>query len=364
MTKSAPHVLFDISGHGFGHAAMTAPIINALRQARPDIRVTVRTQTPKVFLDQILDVDYSLIPESTDFGMMMHDAFRVNTQASLSAYQQAHRNWPDKISIEADKLRDLQPNLLVSNISYLSIVAAAEANIPSLAYSCLNWAEIFDDYFHGNNDAQVIYQQMLEAYRHADVFLRPAPAMPMQALNTQSIGPVASIGKNHHQHICSTLNLPPHTKLTIASLGGVSTQLSCQHWPELSHHHYLVPGDVQNAEQRADVSTLQQAQVQFQDALASASVYLTKPGYGAFSGAACHGIPVIYTERDQWPEQTHLVEWLNKQVACEKISQQQLQQGHFEQALVSLLNKPKPDAIPPLGTQQCVNQILKLLASR
>jgi len=363
MTHSAPHILFDISGHGFGHAAMTTPIINALHQARPDIRITIRTKAPQSFLDQTLDVDYELIAESSDFGMIMHDAFRVDTQASLSAYQEAHRHWPDKVSLQADKLRQLQPDLVISNISYLSLAAAAQAGIPSLAYSCLNWAEIFNDYFKDNSDAQAIYQQMLAAYRQTELFMRPAPAMPMLGLDTLLIGPVASLGQNRHGEICDTLNLDSDTKLTIVSLGGVSTHLSCQHWPKLSKHHYLVPGDVHHADQRADVSSLEQTNIPFHDALASASLYLTKPGYGAFSGAACHGIPVIYTERDQWPEQIHLVEWLKQQVPCGKISQQQLQHGDFTQALVSLLNKPRPKATPSDGTQQSVEQIIKLLTS-
>ncbi len=54
--------------------------------------------------------------------------------------------------------------------------------------------------------------------------------------------------------------------------------------------------------------------------LASADLVITKPGYGTFVEAACHGVPVLYLERPDWPEAPALCDWLEAQGAGERLS--------------------------------------------
>ena len=79
----------------------------------------------------------------------------------------------------------------------------------------------------------------------------------------------------------------------------------------------------------------------FSDILASVDVLLTKPGYGAFTEAACNGIPVLYVRRDDWPEQPYLVDWLEQYGICQALTFLQMQTGDFEEPLVSILSRGK-----------------------
>ena len=40
------HLFVDISSHGFGHLAITAPVLNALGKLQPDLQLTVRSGLP------------------------------------------------------------------------------------------------------------------------------------------------------------------------------------------------------------------------------------------------------------------------------------------------------------------------------
>jgi len=40
------HLFVDISSHGFGHLAITAPVLNAVAEIAPDLRLTVRSDLP------------------------------------------------------------------------------------------------------------------------------------------------------------------------------------------------------------------------------------------------------------------------------------------------------------------------------
>ena len=54
MTAS-PHLLLAVSGHGYGHLAQCAPVINALWDRVPALRVTVCSQLERVVIAGRLD---------------------------------------------------------------------------------------------------------------------------------------------------------------------------------------------------------------------------------------------------------------------------------------------------------------------
>ena len=89
------HLFVDISSHGFGHLAITAPVLNAVSEIIPDFRLTIRSSLPAAKLQQRIKAPYTLIPQATDFGYVMIDATSINFAASAATYRQAHANWPE-----------------------------------------------------------------------------------------------------------------------------------------------------------------------------------------------------------------------------------------------------------------------------
>ena len=78
------HLFVDISSHGFGHLAITAPALNALAEMAPDLRLTVRSGLPRQKLAQRIKPPFALIEGSSDFGYVMIDELSgVHPQADL-----------------------------------------------------------------------------------------------------------------------------------------------------------------------------------------------------------------------------------------------------------------------------------------
>jgi hypothetical protein len=90
------HLFVDISSHGFGHLAITAPVLNTLAKIAPNLRLTVRTRLPRQLLVQRIHVPFELIEASSDFGYVMIDATHIDLPASAAAYRQAHADWPGR----------------------------------------------------------------------------------------------------------------------------------------------------------------------------------------------------------------------------------------------------------------------------
>lgn len=336
------HLLVDLSYHGFGHIAQTAPVVNVLAELLPGLRVTLRSGAPHEVLAQRFHCDFTLVPQALDFGMVMADALAVRVEESADAYRDFHRGWAGKVAREAEKMAALGPDLLFANVPYLSLAAAARAEIPAVAMCSLNWADIYAHYCHDRPEAAEIHQQMLDAYRSAACFLRPLPAMPMENLaNSRAIGPVARLGRNRRAEMEARLGISPADRLVLIAMGGIAFRLTMDGWPRIPGVRWVALSSWQV--RHPDAVELESLGMDFTDVLASCDALLTKPGYGSFAEAACNGVPVLYLDRKDWPEAPHLVEWLKRHGRCMEVERAALEQGAIAVQLEALW------ALPPTG---------------
>jgi UDP:flavonoid glycosyltransferase YjiC (YdhE family) len=347
------HIVVVISSHGYGHVVMTAPVINRLQQLHPHIRITLSTRIPRTFLDSKFNGPFDHLPHSSDFGMVMNNAFECDLPASLRAYHDLHDQWQTNIATEMERLRNIGADIVISNIAYLPLIAAKQLGIPAIAMSCINWADIFKHFFP---DEIEIHQQIVTAYQSADCFIRTEPAMPMSDFTTHIVAPVVAGGENRRQQLLTTLQLPAETRLVLVSMGGISTEIDASKWPSLNHIHYLVANNINNCG-RSDITLVNDLNISYNDLLCSSDLLLTKPGYGSFTEAAFNGVPVLYVRRDEWPEQPFMTEWLHKQIHCTAITPDEFREGKFTQQLQHLLQTNRTTTLFKTGIDEAVGLI-------
>ena len=369
MTAPIPHLLVAISSHGYGHLAQVAPAINALetlsqnRQA-PAFELTIRSNlAPRQLANRVqraFKVDFG----SDDFGMVMHDALRVDLVSSLQRYAQLHERWDREVDQLAAHLLDLNVSALVANAPYLTLAAARLAQIPSMGICSLNWADILEQCVQQRPDAlkasglskntlDRILEQMRQAYASAALVLRPEPAMPMTHSNTLSIEPLVHQPPepNRHQlltvidsHLRSqaghTLAADEPCWLVLTSMGGIRFTVDPDQWPTQCLGRrviYLMSGDT--VSRHGHVVSLNFEHFGFSELMASCDVLLTKPGYGMFvEGRAC-GKPLLYVEREHWPESSCLEQWAESNTHAIKLTVEQINSGHFASQLEQILSR-------------------------
>jgi hypothetical protein len=343
------HLLVDISGHGFGHLAQTAPVLNALCQRLPGIRLTVRTAIPRAAVASRIKGTFSYISMEADPGLQMASAVHVRVKASHQAYCRYHADWSRSVDREAENISRLGADCLLTNVSYRSLAAAARAGLPSAAMSSLNWADIYRHYCADEDGADEIHRQIRESYGHADCFLALRPGLPMSDFaNRVNIGPVAMTGRADAGAIRGRLGVSREQPLVLFALGGIPTPIDATGWPAAPHLCVLT--DIKNAHRIPGYYELQRVDMRFIDLLASCDAVITKPGYGTFTEAACNGTRVVYTRRADWPETPYLSEWLEAHGVAQAISWDALVKGAFLEPLGELLarpvtNPPKADGI-------------------
>lgn len=355
-----PHLVVYISGHGFGHIAQTGPVLDALRQLQPALRLTVVSGAPEFKLRQRIGGDFVLVPRAADFGFVMSDAFRIDRAASAAAYRDFHAGWEERVAAEADFLQGLDADLLLSNVAYLPLASAAQLGLPAYAMSSLNWADLFAHEFAGETWAPSLHAQMLAAYRSARTFFRLAPAMAMPDLpQGRPVDPVARLGTRQDGLLRQVLGVGQGTRLVLAALGGIATRLPAQTWPAQPGLHWLVPAAW--GVDRPDMSAFEPLGWDFADLLASVDAVVGKPGYGTFAEAACNGTPMLYARRPDWPEQEALIPWLQAHAVCREVEESALQAGDLGADLAALWQQPVPPRPQPRGAllvAACLHQAL------
>lgn len=313
-----PRLLVDISAHGYGHLAQTAPVLAALARRRPDIELMVRSALPREVLERRIGPSFQHILGASDFGFVMRNAVDIDHAASAARYREFHADWEAKLAREAVVLRQLQVDLLLANAAYLPLAGAAAAGIPALGMCSLNWADLFAAQYGSEPWAAEIEAQMLSAYASAGAFLRATPGMPMSRLaNLRPIGPIARVADPDRRaaaraRLALALDLPPASKWGLVAMGGMDFRLPLDGWAEHAGVFWICPREWQMV--RRDLRAYDEAMLAgvglaFFDLLSTVDVVLTKPGYGTFAEAVCNGQPLVYVPRDDWPEEAPLVAW-------------------------------------------------------
>jgi hypothetical protein len=354
---SGPHLVVSITGHGFGHVAQTAPVLNQLFERVPDLRLTIRSAVPLSHLRSRIHVPFAHLPGDGDIGMVMSSALDVLVADSRAAYRALHADWEARVDAEARLLTSLGADAVLSNVGYLPLAGAQRIGLPNAAMCSLNW---FDIYRHYCGDDS-ISAQIHACYAGADAFLRVTPGMKMDTLeNLVPVGPVAFIGRNRRDELNRRLELSKDDKLVLVSMGGINSRFPVENWPRIKGVRWIVQKNW-NVD-HPDCIVLETLPMEFGDLLASSDALLCKPGYGSFVEAACSSTPVMYVDRPDWPEAPALIEWLKRSGASIEVSRAQLESGDFATALPTLWSAKQP--APPLtaGTGQITDWLMRRLS--
>ncbi len=355
------HLFVDISAHGFGHLAQVAPVLNALAARLPALRLSVRSGLRSEQLRSRLAPGFTHLAGTSDVGYLMH-GIRVDLAASAAAYRSLHADWAARVAAEAAFLSALAPDLVLSDVAYLPLAGAAQAGIPALAMSSLNWADLFAHYFADQPWAAPIHGEMLAAYNSAECFVRLTPGMPMRDLRrVRPVGPVAAIGEDCRAALRAQLGCAADQRLVLITFGGFGKRLPIESWPPVDGVHWLVHDAWRFA--HPGVTAFEPLGRPFTHLLRSVDAVISKPGYGLFAEAGCNGTPVLYVRREDWPEQDCLIDWLALNGRCREIGERDLLAGRVAAPLAGLWRQPAPPAPCPAGADEAAALLLSRLTA-
>ncbi|MDV3237269.1 MAG: hypothetical protein LOY58_00250 [Gammaproteobacteria bacterium] len=357
------HLAVAISSHGYGHGAQTAAVLAAVRARLPQLRLTLLTGLPRAFLAERIGGDFTLIDWRADFGMRMTSALDVDLERSGDAYAAFHADWPAQVDAACARLEAVAPDLLLANVPYLPLAAAARLGLPALALCSLNWAGIYRHYFGARPEAPAVLADMEAAYNAARHFLCPAPSMAMPELgNVRPIGPLARLGRPRRAQLCDRLGIADTRRIVMIAPGGIPLRLPLETWPADPDIAWIVPQAW--GVERPDMHAFEALGLGFTDALASVDALLGKLGYGTVAECACNGVPMLYIPRPDWPEEHCLADWLARHGRCAPVPREVVAAGRLRGLLDALWAQPARPLPAPTGAEEGATLIAAELRPR
>jgi hypothetical protein len=343
VSRPAPHLVACVASHGWGHLSQTIPMVSALHARLPGLRTTVRTALPAPLVRARFEAVGLPAPvvsaDDTDFGFVMHDALRVDDEASLARYRAMLAARDTLLDRERDALRALRADLVLANIGWLPIAAASSLGLPAFGACSLNWADVLRARHPGRADVAAVTDWMHESYSRADALFALEPGMPFERFaNRVPVPPIARRGAERRDALREALGVPPATRVMQVAFGGMPLALDSAAWQ-------LPPGwiAVVLTADAADGPSARRGDAlgwPYHDLLASCDLLIAKPGYGTFAEAGFAGRDTLAVPRDDWPEAPYLNDWLGRHARFAPIGMEAVRAGRFEAALERLQAGP------------------------
>lgn len=357
------HLYVAVTAHGYGHLAQVAPVIHALRARLPRLRISVQGNLNPEIVRSRLPREVALVAHAADVALPMDGPLTVLWEQGLGLYLEFERDYERHLARQMALLSEARPDLVLADIPWLPLDAAHRLGIPAVGLCSLNWLDILRQSPLGHRLPSALAERLRVTYSQADLFIRPAPSMPMPWLpNAIDVGPLAQTHPRDPDRLRTRLGLSPDQRLILVQFGGTGS-LTLDTEPLRRARLHLLTADPTLAASPV-ASRVGGQGPSMLEALASCDAMITKPGYGSFAEAACHGIPVLYVPRDDWPETPALVDWLHQQVPAALIAPEQLARGEIVEPLESLLEQARLASrapVPPTGIEQTLARLLPWL---
>ena len=342
---AAPHLVAAVASHGWGHLSQTIPMIAALRARLPGLRTTVRTALPEALVRARFEAaglpPPAVSADDTEFGFAMHDALTVDDATSLARYRALLAGRRERLAREVDALRALRADLVLANVGWLPIEAAATLRLPAFGACSLNWADLVAARWPGRSDGAAVVAWLRESYARADALFALEPGMPFDGFaNRVRVPPIARRpAPARCAALRDALGVAPDARVAMVAFGGMPLRVDTRAWalPEGWAAVVLTEGAADAPRVRAG-DGLGWA---YPDLLAACDLLVAKPGYGTFAEAGFASRDTAYVPRDDWPEAPHLVDWLARHARVAPIGLDAVRAGAFGAAVAAI------DAQPP-----------------
>jgi len=326
------HIIVYISGHGYGHLAQIAPVLNALAAKIPRLQYIIRSDLSEHLIRCRLHARFTLLNGAVDVGVVQKNAIHEDIPATITAAHDFYGDFSSKIDAEISRLRPFHPALILSDISPLAFPVAKKLGIPSIAIANLDWHEIYRDFLPENDAALDILQA---AHADCDLLIQPPLCMPMPGFPERSKVELIVEKLPEMQH-----NMKKRQKTALIMFGGAGD-------PPFDRHALKNMPDWQflslSALPSSTPANIRQAEMYGFSASTAAlmrhcDVVITKPGYGTIAECWLTGTPLIYLARKSFAEYPYLDAWLRAYAPSTQISAKDFVSGNWLASMQEALN--------------------------
>lgn len=342
--------LVYLSGHGFGHAARTTQVVNALVDAAPATEVYVRTTVPEWFLRASLQTPFTLLQGVTDTGVVQPDSLSIDEADTAARAAAFYAQFDSHVDEEFRLINGIRPHVVVADIPPVAFAAAAAAGVPSVAVSNFTWDWIYGGFPAFDAQAPGVRATIARANAQATLALRLPFHGGFETVPRIEDAPLVArrpvVGREVTR---ARLGLQAERPLVLATFGGHGGNVPLRDAADdgrfvvVATDYEVGTGQAPHPNLRVvSGDTLKQQGLTYTDLLGACDVVATKLGYGIVSECLASGVPLLYTVRGRFVEQDVFVRELPGVLRCRTVAPDALRAGRWGDDVEALLAQPTP----------------------
>jgi hypothetical protein len=354
-------IVLYTSSHGFGHSVRDAEFLRALARVAPDVDLEVRTAAPA----WLFPAGVRVVRRSLDVGVIQSDSFRVEVAETVERYAAFARAEPELIESEAAELRAADVGLVLADIPSAAFAVATRAGVPGVGIANFSWDWIYEPYLRARPEHTHLLEHIRGQYDRADLLLRLPLSCDMSAFRRiEDIPLIARRGSPDRVATRRLLGLPLETPLVLLSFGGFDFDgIDVDRLATLSDYAFVSTRPTGGAIRAENVFILPRDTLSYIDLIAACDVVFAKPGYGILADCLANRVPVLYTPRGQFREDTTLCRSVERLGRAVRVPRAALRRWDLKPYLERLLCMKRPWRDIRLdGAEVAARHVLKLVA--
>jgi len=344
-----------VTPHGFGHAARTAAIVEALASRLPELEVELWTSVPRWFFAESLTVGYRYRELACDVGLVQRSPVEEDLPASLAALAGFWRAADEgRISEVAAAVAASGATCVVADIAPFGLAVARAAGLPSVLVENFTWDWIYEPLAASEPG----FAEWVERLRGTSGDTAGETALHLQlepccrpAAGARAVPPVARAPRQSREEILARLAIPPTDAVVLVSLGGVEHRLaSLGPLAGVPGTTFVIPGASAEERREGNLRLLpHHSPVHHPDLVAAADAVVGKLGYSTVAEVVSAGCRVLYVPRPGFRESAVLERYVGERLPAVAISFAELESGGWVGRLPPLLDRPRPPALATRG---------------
>lgn len=338
-------VLYYVTDHGLGHATRSIAIIRELH--KQGIEVYIRNLTAYDFLKKSLPFA-TIIPGRVDVGPYINnDGISINVSKSRKKIEEWIQKLDKTSSNEVNLIEKIKPDLVVSDVSVLPIIAAKKNRIKSVIISNFSWYDVLD--FVSKKFKDYLY----DAYKECDLAIKLPLGTSMKHFSkTKKFGLVCRVPTINKEKLKNKLGLSNSDRIVLFALGGSTNIIKCK----ISSKIKILSMNTRIQKNLYPLNV--DRYTEGQNLVSISDLVICKCGYGILSECLSNQVPFNYIADYNHLEQKAISKELIKKGFHSRLSFNQLEMLEINEDYLQFPLRFKKE---PIENVNVCNQLVKML---
>ena len=358
--NASPVLAVFVSPHGFGHAARSCAVMEAIREKTPAVRFEIFTTVSEAFFQEALGRGaYGYHRLVTDIGLVQKTPFAADLPATAAALRQFLTAAQEQTPTVAERLHRLGCRAVLCDISPLGIEVDRTAGLPSVLVENFTWDWIYEGYTDRFPDIGFLGAALGRIFSEADLHIQAEPVCRRTAADL-TVEPVGRKIRTDRNRVREQLGLSAGRPMVLISLGGVvgkpSTVDRLARRPDL---FFVIANAGVSGRLESNVLGMEAfSGIYHPDLVAAADALVGKAGYSTVAEVCRAGVPFGYLERTDFRESDILVQFIRRRLGSLPLAQDRFDAGSWLQQIDALLCRPRRK-VPADGADQIAAALLE-----